>query len=146
MEWKDVAIDDLRSLKRLRESKVNLAEEISSINTRLYSIKAITYDKEVVDGGDIYASEDIKTTNLVKREKLLYRLKHITEEVNLIEAALKKLNLEERTVLEYFYIDRPSRHIDKLMDLFHYEKSQIYNLKNMALHSYVGLRYGNINL
>lgn len=146
MDWRDMAIDDLKSLKKLKEAKRYLAEEIESINTRLYNIKAITYDKDIVDGGDIYASENIKNTNLVKKEKLIVRLKNVEEEISLIEKALQKLTPEENKVLEYFYIDRPTRHIDKLMEQLHYEKSQIYNIKNIALYNYVGLRYGNLNL
>lgn len=146
MDWKDIAIDDLKSLKGLRVARDNVTQEINIINSKLYNIKAIDYSKDVVDGGDVQAIDDRRILDIVKKDKLQKRYLDVSEEIKLIEKGLSNLKADELKVLEYFFIDKPSRHIDKLMDELNCEKSQVYRIKNAALTSYVSNRYGLINL
>lgn len=64
----------------------------------------------------------------------------------MIEKGMNCLDEIEKKVLDYFYISRPYNHIKLLMDELHYEKSQVYRLKDEALSKYTSLRYGAINL
>ncbi|MFL8952522.1 DUF1492 domain-containing protein [Helcococcus kunzii] len=146
MNWKDVAIGDLLSLNSLKVARNNLQYEIDAIETNLYNIKAIDYDRDIVDGGDQFKSEDVKLDNIVKKEKLKARLNQINTEIEMIDKGMNCLDEIEKKVLDYFYISRPYNHIRLLMDELHYEKSQVYRLKDEALSNYTAIRYGNINL
>lgn len=146
MNWKDVAVGDLLSLNSLKIARNNLQYEIELIETNLYNIKVIDYSKDIVDGGDQTKADDIKLDNIVKKEKLKARLNQINTEIEMIEKGMNYLDEIEKKVLDYFYISRPYNHISLLMNELHYEKSQVYRLKDEALTNYASIRYGNINL
>ena len=56
------------------------------------------------------------------------------------------LTEDERVVLDKFYINRPTRHIDRLCDELHCEKSTVYRLKDSGLKKFTIAMYGILDL
>lgn len=67
----------------------------------------------------------------IKRLEEAYRFNRRRQKS--MDICLDTLEYREKTVLWYFYIDRPSDYIDRLADELGIERSQIYRVKDRAL-------------
>ena len=52
------------------------------------------------------------------------------------------LTFEERKILEYAYIDRSSKYIDRICEVFNIERTKAYEDINRALQKYIMIKYG----
>lgn len=145
MNYIDFAIQDLKKYKTLRQSLDNIADKINYLENDLSSIRGASTSSTPTTGGSS-KREDYLINNIVTRERL--KLNYDTSEklLNIIDKGLNSLTDDERLVLEYFYIDRPTKHIERLSEKLHIERSQVYLLKDKALHKFTISMYGIIDL
>ena len=142
VDWKKEAINDLRTYKARRDSILTMSEKVMELEAkaeRLGSAAATT----PVQGGSS-KSEDMLINCIVECDRLKVNIRMIKGLIASIERGLNHLTEEERRVLEGFYMNRSSRHIDKLCDELHFEKSRIYEIKDRALHMFTIAMYGFI--
>lgn len=143
VDWKRVMIDELRNYRLWQNSLDATNERAREIENMMQSPMGGSYDKTPVMGGA--STLEDRWLNGIAEVWLLREAHSATEQrVKQIEQALSLLTDEERLVLELFYIDRPSRHIDELRERLCVEKSQVYRIEERALRRFTHAMIGQI--
>ena len=138
--WRQVAIDDLKRFRYLETSIDSMQEQIEIINSQI-SGSGYCMSASPVSGG-ASKLEDKYNNAIVLKDKLKHQISDNNKEYDLIKKTLDKLTHEERKILEYAYIDRSSKYIDRICEVFNIERTQAYRNINSALNHYVMVRYG----
>ena len=138
--WRQAAIDDLKRFRYLENSIESMQEQIAIINNQL-SGSGYCMSTTPVSGG-ASKLEDKYNNAIVLKDKLKHQIIDNNKEYDLIKRTLDKLTYEERKILEYAYIDRSSKYIDRICEVFNIERTQAYRNINNALNHYVMVRYG----
>ena len=144
MNWQKEAINDLKSYTARKMSVDNMKQKIRELENRAIRLGSSSSDVPVQGGSS--RSEDALINNIAERDRLNQSIDAVQCLIDIIEKGLSVLDDEERTVLEEFYINRSSCHIDKLCDKLHCEKSTVYRIKDTALYKFTVAMYGVIDL
>jgi len=144
MDWKKVAIEDLRKYEAQKMSLTNMAERIQVLNENYTAIKGSMLSPVPVHGGGTKI-EDKLLDNIVERDRLKVTYKATKCLVNMIERGLRALDKNEYEVLYRFFINPTKDHVEQLMSKLQYEKSQIYRIKDAALYKFTTAMYGIID-
>lgn len=144
MNWQKEAINDLKNYRQRKQSLANMADRRAALEDRFKGIKCAATDVTPVQGGSS-RMEDNLINNIVERERLYWTIQATQRLVDLTEKGLAGLTDTQRIVLEKFFIDRPSRHVEWLMEHLNYEKSRVYQLKDDALYGFTVAMYGLID-
>jgi hypothetical protein len=139
MDWKREAEWDLRCHAARTGSLQSMREHLAALREQAVAIRSGPVER--VQGG-ARAPDDRLTDNMVKCERLAHTYHATKRLVELGERGLSQLSPEERRVLELFYIARVPGHVERLMDELHIEQSQVYRLKDAALHKFALAMYG----
>ena len=143
MNYKQFAIDDLKNYEALRISLMNLPDKISEIQSRKTEIRSARTDGVPVKGGGNAYEERILDC-MVAEARLDVTLQRNKWRMNDLERSLSHLTDEERRVLDLFYMHHRSKCVDILCQELHYEKSQIYRIRDQALIRFTKMMYGCI--
>lgn len=146
VNWEKVAIDDLRKYEKMRHSLVSIREKQAALDLQSGVIRSSFRDSEPVSGSGSSGAEDRLISNIVERERLDGNYHAVEKLVAQIDAALAMLDDQERLVLERFYINRCPGYVDRLCQELGYERSHIYNIKDMALRHFTTAMYGLVEL
>lgn len=144
MNWKKAAEDDLRRYTAQKQSLQNIPERIQALQYSCTALKGSTCCSDPVQGG-MSQMEDRLLDNIVSRERLKHTYKATQRLVQLVERGLVGLEEHERNVLDVFYMHRCKGHVEKLMEEFNYEKSQVYRIKDTALYKFTIAMYGLVD-
>lgn len=144
MDWKEEAINDLKSYLSRKNSIVSMQEQIKMLEAKAERIKGFSAEAPVMGGAS--KSEDVLINCIAEKDRLIINIEIAKKQIELIDCGLAFLNADERLVLTYFFIDRPTNHIDRLCDELGYEKTRIYELKDQALYKFTVAMYGIIDL
>lgn len=140
--WKWKAIDRLKDYSLQQAALQNIPEEISRLESEMYSIKSATADGNPVKGGG-NSREDRLLSNIVRREELGMMLERAKKSVSIVDRGLAVLSQGERHILETMYITRVSGYKEKLMDEYCLaEESSLYKKANKALMRFTIAMYG----
>ena len=120
MDWKKETIEELRKHGVRRAAVGSLRQKIDILETDFGRLKAVQ-------------SEDRLINNLMERDRLTDQLQITKAYIRWMDTALRQLSAEEKTVLEYFFIDRPEDYIDQLCERLGCEQAQVYRIKDRAL-------------
>jgi DNA-directed RNA polymerase specialized sigma subunit len=140
MEYYGFAIQRLKDYEMRKQSLLNIPEQIKTLEMQFLSIKSGEIDGMPKGSGS--KSDDMLIYNIAKRDELAFNLAIAEREVELTERGLDALTDEEKTVLEYFYIQRPYNHISKLMDKLHVSQAGVFRAKDVALKKFTMSLYG----
>ena len=143
MNWQKEAVNDLKSYEARRQSVDNLKERIADLEKRAIKLGGTSNSVPVQGGGN--RNEEALVNNIAERERLTMALSAAQKLVDVIDRGLAVLDDDEYKVLEGFYINRSSRHLDKLCDDLHCEKSTVYRIKDQALYKFTVAMYGIID-
>ncbi len=141
MNYINFAIEDLKKYKSLKESLHNIEDRINYLEDDFNTLKGASTSSTPTSGGSS-KREDYLINNIVMRERLTLNFKTTKTLLRIIEKGLKSLTENERLVLEYFYIDRPKNHLERLSEKLYIERSQVYLLKDKALYKFTINMYG----
>lgn len=142
MNWKQEAINDLRSYEAQKQSLNCIKERISALEDSYQAIKCSQTDSIAVQGGGASRIEDRMLDNIVERERLTHTYKATQKLVGLVDQGLAGLTNDERAVLNKFYITRTHGHVETLMEELHLEKTRIYQIKDKAIYNFTISMYG----
>lgn len=146
MDWKKVAIDDLRHYRCLKDALKNLNDNITNLVEDSISLKSGLSNPEPIKGGGT-KQEDKMINMIVKKERLKLNQKAIQALMKMIERGLNNLNENELSILKYFYMEEGRKiSIDCLCNKMGYEKSRIYQIRNDGLKKFTMSMYGIIDL
>lgn len=142
MNWKQEAINDLRSVETKRQSLSSIKERISALECEFQSIKCVQTDSVSIKGGSTSCVEDHMLNNIVERERLTHTYNATEKLVNLIERGFAELTDDEQAVLDKFFIHREHGHVETLIEELHLEKTSIYQIKDKAIYKFTISMYG----
>lgn len=139
IEWKEVAIKELRTYAAVALSLETLPELIERQNVAINRIRTSDPSKvSGVGGGD----NDALLSAIVYRDELELRLKEAKKTVNAIDTALDSLNNEEYTILDILFIHPRKNGVDMLCEKLCVEKTAVYERRNKALEKFTRSLYG----
>lgn len=144
MNWQKEAIDDLNKYLSRKNSILSMKEKIQELKAREESLKSAN-DSTPVQGG-ASKREDMIINCIVECDRLKDNIAAVSRWLCVVEKGLNTLTEDERVVLDKFYINRPTRHVDRLCDELHYEKTRIYEIKDVALKKFTLSMYGILEL
>ena len=136
-----------RMLRSHADNKIaldNLKEEYAALNQSMRSVGATDYTKPRVDCS-MGNSQDAVINQLLHKQELAQRIIELEGELQRYTKAWQRLTEDERHILKEFFQKgrRPSQEaVDALCDVYGYEKSKIYYLRNEALHKFKRLLVG----
>lgn len=128
--WKQVVIEDLKKYGEIQRAQPLLQSQIKMAKERFF------YNEQI---GDTHKNTLDKMVKIKKMEQHYQENQFSADE---ILAALHLLEEREKTVLHYFYIDRPFDYIEILSEILNVERSQIYRIKDKALTKLSKMLYG----
>lgn len=144
MNWQKEAIDDLSKYLSRKNSILSMREKIKELQAREESLKSAN-DSTPVQGG-ASKREDMIINCIVECDRLKDNIAAVSRWLCVVEKGLNTLTEDERVVLDKFYINRPTRHIDRLCEELHCEKSTVYRLKDSGLKKFTIAMYGILEL
>ena len=120
---KEIILKQLKEYSQRRKVQPVLKEQIERLKKR-----AVLRKSEGALESERQTEERLRS---IKRLEEAYRFNRRRQKS--MDISLDTLEYREKTVLWYFYIDRPSDYIDRLADELGIERSQIYRVKDRAL-------------
>ena len=144
MNWKSEAIRDLKSYPQRKISIENIKQRIKTLDEQLVSLKGISASEPVMGG--MSKQEERWLDNISERERLGFSLNIVQSLVELTEKGLKVLDEREKKVLNGFYIEPRTNHIDALCEELHFEKSRLYQIKDNAIRKFTIAMYGTVEI
>lgn len=141
MNWKKESENELQDYGKKQLALINIPEFLNQIDYELSLMKKSKSDYECSRSSrDKW--DDLYIENIVKKNELERNYILTKNRVELVEKGLLCLTNDERRLLELFYVDRPYDCVQKLCEEFEYEKSTIYNRKDVALRKFTMAMYG----
>jgi hypothetical protein len=140
--WITLAIDLLRNIEAKKAAYANITKRLEWLNEQYERIKGPVLDTTPVQGGALNREEDRRLDNLAEREELEITADLLKHEIEAYERAWGQLGKQFQQVLTYFFVSRPRDHVDKLKELLHCEKTDVYRKKDDALCEFARRRYG----
>lgn len=139
--WELQAEQDLRGYKALKASLENLPEQIAELRAALTSISSPGANSEGGHGsGD---GPDSRAVELyTKIFKLTDALQTAKKTEKRIHRALGALSMDERRVLEIFFIDAERNAAEKTADLFCITRQTAYFRREQAMLKFAIAMYG----
>ena len=142
-QYKDKRIEEaIKELDgyRIRKKQIQrLKAEIAELEDELYSIKAVDYSKDKVQGGKFKDMVVEKTVEWAMLEERLRTLVCESEqELFIIENKLKRLTFNEQQVIVYYYIN--CKTVDAIALLMNFSEKCVRNTKKRALLHYAGVK------
>lgn len=145
MNWQKISIDRLRDYETRERALLLIPEQLKALNMSFAAVRAARTDgTPVKEGGN--KREDALINNIVMRQELERNLEIVEAEKAITDKGLAVLTEEEKTVLYKFYINRPRRHVEELCETLCYEKTRIYEMKEVALRKFTLACYGIVDL
>ena len=145
MNWQKMSIDRLKEYEARQSALILIPEQIRTLEMNLTAIKAARTDgTPVKEGGN--KREDALINNIAARQELERNLKIAELEAEITAQGLAVLTPEEREVLYSFYINRPRNHVEMLCEKLNFEKTRVYEIKDMALRKFTRAVYGVVEV
>lgn len=141
MNWRQLVVEDLKNYEFFKKAIVNNEERLQIAEHNLTNLKGVKYDYNPTST-DTSHQEDVLINNIVIKEQLRVTNKYNIFYTEWIEKGLKELNEIEMKVLDRFYINPCKNCVDRLVKELNYEKSKIYQLREIALKKFTRCMYG----
>lgn len=129
--YKGLCKEILRKYVQVRTTTKEIDERIAEINDRLTNI-TVRYGEESVQGGGRNL-DDTYLDNIAKRAMLEQNNRINKAIVEMVESALTYLDDDEKDIVMTLYASGKQGAVYDLMDQYHYEQRNIYNIANRAL-------------
>lgn len=129
--YKGLCKEVLRKYVQVRTTTKEIDERIEEINERLTSI-TVRYGEETVQGGGRNL-DDTYLDNIAKRAMLEHNNRINKAIVEMVENALTHLDDDEKDIVMTLYASGKKGAVYDLMNQYHYEQRNIYNIANRAL-------------
>ena len=141
MNWKYEAIEKLAQYEAKKQSLRNIPDEIARLESAMRGIRSATSDGSPVKGGGS-GREDMYLSNIVLREELERSLEQAQKWVNLVDAGLSLLSVEDRKILDRFYMNPVRGAADRLAEELYMDVKTVYRRKDGALRRFTISLYG----
>lgn len=144
VNWQKEAINDLKVYNARKVSIISMSEKIKELEAKAERLGSASSNVPVQGGSS--KGEDVRINCIIECDRLKTNIRTVRHWLGSVEKGLNTLTEDERKVLDGFYINKTTRHIDKLCDTLHCEKSTVYRLKDSALYKFTIAMYGLVDL
>ena len=145
MDWKIVAISDLKKYNELLVARHNLQDKIKQLEDDSVALRsALGNTDEISRSGS--GNNDKILNNIAMREKLADNLAAIKPLITRIESGLNILTADEYLAIRIKYIDARKNAMDEITRQIGYEKRNAYRILNSALLRFTRATYGVTDL
>lgn len=141
MDWKTVAIEKLKQYEDKRQSLETIPLQIAEIESTMTSIRSGS-SIAPVSGGKSTGREDMLLSCIVQRDELQRNLECSKLWIEYVDRGLSVLDLEQRRVLERFYITGSRGAAEDLATELMADVKTIYKWKDVALRKFTIALYG----
>lgn len=142
MNWRNEAKNDLRELRALEVFVNTYSVQIEELDAQLTAVRGANLSRDPVSGGGGTKLEDKWLDVIAKKERLSWHYEAKHRKLMRIKKSLNLLSDEEKMVLEVFYVDTVSNHIESLKRRLNVEKSTIYRIHDDGLKLFTIGMYG----
>ena len=122
MDWKTMAIDDLKEYNARRQALAVLPMQIMEIEAEMTGIRS-SANAPSVRGSGAGSKEDVLISRMVKKEKLQGNLDRAKLWVKFMDKGLAALTQDERHILDRFYMNPAKGNVDRLCEELFVEKT-----------------------
>lgn len=142
MDWKKNTIEEIKNYSYLRIKCVRLREKLEELESKSKTIHGVKLSHQKIKS----SAQSQKILNqLIEREELYHMLNATRNKVKKLERAFKKLDPNERSILDKFYISRQDLTLAQMCSHFSVERSTLYRMKDSALKKLALNLFGEIN-
>lgn len=141
MNWREEALEKLRSYERMRVAERNLKLEIRRLKLEERRISSSRADVVAVRQSGSQAEERL-LDNMQRRQALEEALEQTRCWIRVTDAALGTLDKKERLILWRLYIQSDPSTIALLCEQLGVEKSSVYRNRDKALQKFIQALYG----
>lgn len=141
--WERLMEDRLRTIAVKLDAYTTASDHLDQLRSAACEVKGPVLSRVPISGTGGNREEGRRLNNIALQEEIERNLAKLRQDVELHEKNWPKLTDQERTVLDYFYINRQRNHMQVLMKKFHCEKSTVYRMKDDALFKLTMLTYGD---
>lgn len=139
MNKKVQSIEMLKKYNILHGSLETIMEKIELAKMCQQAPKSVQMDKFIASRTNLVSNP---VQDLYEQiESLEIKAEMIKSEIELIDTVLDLMKIEDREILNIFFVKRPKNHVAVLCNKFQCEKSQIYRLKNRAIERFSVLMF-----
>ena len=143
MDWKAMAIEDLKAYDARRQALETLSRRITEIDAALSSIRSSGNMSAVrVKESGSGSKEDVLIDRVARKDELLRELERTKAWVGFVGRALSVLSEDEQLILGRFYVNPAKGNADRLCEELAVEKTALYKRKDAALRKFTLARYG----
>lgn len=143
MRWDKELEYKLREYPRKKAALPNMREKIKYLDKSIYMLKGSFRDTDPVQSGGCY-QEDILLDKIVEKEELVKNIEDVEWDIKWVDKALNCLDDLELKVITRMYLDDVKISVKKLCEELHYEKSQLYRIKDKAIYKMTLELYGKL--
>ena len=140
MDWKQQAVQALKSYKLNKQSIENLRERIQILSAQLEGVSS-PGGSEGAGGGR--ERDEMYCDVIGKIDNLRMRLDIIQRDVRLTEQGLAALDAAEREALTVKYINGEYNSIMRICERLHVERTKAYTLCDNALKHFSAVLFGS---
>lgn len=145
MDWKILAINDLKQYNELLVARHNLQENIKNLEGDIVALRSALGNTDEISSTNAGNNDKI-LNNIVMREKLSHNLAAITPLITRIESGLQNLSSDEYLAIRIKYIDCRKNAMDEITRQIGYEKRHAYRILHSALLRFTRSTYGVTDL
>ena len=140
MNWTATAINELKNYEWHENQIKSLTKRLAITESIMTSPRVASCSAAPMHGGG-NRYEDNLLGYIDKCDTIKAQLAREKANVAIIDTALEALGVDERRVLERFFIHGSAEPIRDLCVELNYERTKIYDLRKSALRKYVAVRY-----
>ncbi|MBQ2840978.1 MAG: hypothetical protein II996_00620 [Oscillospiraceae bacterium] len=134
MDWKALALDDLRRYNYIKVGIINSTE-------RLRAVEAAASSRLNSDG-EKTSSDPLFINQIAEAERLKRNISSAKIVTTAVERGLSALLPHEKRIIENYYMSDYPKSISQLKDELGYSRRSIYRLRDTALEKFTLAMYG----
>ena len=134
MDWKALALDDLRRYNYIKIGILNSTE-------RLRAVEAAASSRSGTDG-EKKSSDPLFMDRIAEAERLRRNISSAEIVTNAVERGLSALQPHEKRIIENYYMSDYPKTIGQLKEELGYSIRSIYRLRDLALEKFTLAMYG----
>lgn len=130
MNYITEAIERLEEYDQLHTAVENIKQELFALKAESDLIKSRNISD--MPKGSRGVADDWLCNNIAKRKELSQRLEISQRRIKQVEIILGKLESDERKLVDILYIRGGKKAVDRAMEELNFEKTKIYDMRNMV--------------
>lgn len=143
MDYRKLAVDELRKISALRTAEVVCRDRLSELNDRLHTLKIPSPQAAPVQGGGNRTEEQWLNVIASKSDEER-RLRSLRRRLKRFDLAWNKLTDRDKAVLDVWYITGGRNAAEAVANREHCDRSTAFRWRDEAIISFARTFYGEV--